>query len=139
MSQDARCKGEPRVTGCGNYYLGNRWMKKASDDVILSAAKDLLYLFSIGNSRGFAELTLSEKSRFFVKFTLSRARFFAALRMTANGLRMTSKGLGMTDPFFHHPAKNCLMPAVPALRPMAKLLLFSPARGVIFPHDYAPC
>jgi hypothetical protein len=41
--------------------------------------------------------------RFFAEFTVSRARFFAALRMTAirlrmtvNGFRMTSIGLRMT-------------------------------------------
>jgi hypothetical protein len=37
------------------------------------------------------------KSRSFAKFTLSgRARFFASLRMTANGLGMTANGLRMT-------------------------------------------
>jgi hypothetical protein len=31
----------------------------------------------------------AEKSRFFTEFNLSRARSFAALRMTGEGLRMT--------------------------------------------------
>jgi hypothetical protein len=37
------------------------------------------------------------KARFFVEFALSgRARFFAPLRMTSEGLRMTSEGIRMT-------------------------------------------
>jgi len=37
------------------------------------------------------------KARFLAEFTLSgRARFFASLRMTSEGLRITSEGLRMT-------------------------------------------
>jgi hypothetical protein len=80
-------------------------MKKAPNDVILSRAKDLLYLCAGKYSRCFAEFTLSEMRTSFAEFTLSgMPRSFASLRMTSEGLRVTiSEGLSMTDSLFHQP------------------------------------